>query len=207
MVFHRNVFLVKSCGLATPAKKLWVNIFCYELMISKELGQFHTEWGWTQSVSELPQVFFLRPPMFRLPFLQGYFATEFQVAFHWVTRLLNLIVTAPVWMQLSPFSSSIPKEPHSQSQQLRCTAQSSLFGTTKVHHSSFLAVLFPRYFRSEQLTGCNFWQRQLMVTPHLCVRAQSSLCASIRLRGATRSPPFWDFQPPLGKTLSNWTSF
>lgn len=60
--------------------------------------------------------FFLWPSMCCLPFLEGYFATEFQVAFHWKNRLFHSHTHMPVWMQLSPFSPSLPKDPHSQSQ-------------------------------------------------------------------------------------------
>lgn len=131
----------------------------------------------------------LWPSMSCPPFLEGYFASEFQVAFHWVIGCAVLSHEAPA---VNPSSSA---------------GQHSTRPPPRDHQSSFPAGLSPRYFRSEQLLRWDFRQRLLMVTPHLCLSPWSSAGASIRLGGTEKSPLVWDSPSPLGKTPSNCVSF
>lgn len=65
---------------------------------------------------------FLQPSMPCVPFLEEYTATEFQVAFHWVTRLLSFVATHTASNTTQFFFLFITHRAQSQPQQLGYTA-------------------------------------------------------------------------------------
>lgn len=84
--------------------------------------------------------------------------------------------------------------------------KSSPFGTTSLPQLISSSSLF-QVFQKRAVDWMRFLAEATYGNAPFCVRSHSSLCAPIRLRGAANSPPFWDFQSPLGKALSNWISF
>lgn len=146
----------------------------------------------------------LWPSMTCVPFLEGYIAAEFQLAFHWVSRSLNFVVTHTKPSNTTQFIFIfITHRGQSQPQQLGCTA---LYTTPPTLEPLECTTARSQQFSLPTTSGVLDWMRLLAEAVYGNALSVfffhcSFPCASIGLRRA-----FGDFQPLLSQTLRNQAS-
>lgn len=111
----------------------WLSLTPWALCPTQAHPERHINWWHFPSIAQLDPSSWPLQVLFSVFFyghlypvslsLEGYIATEFQVAFHWVSRLLNFVVTHTQPSNTTQFFFIlITHRPQNQPQQLGCTA-------------------------------------------------------------------------------------